>query len=64
MCLPLEDCGSQIFLTNKFVEMLKNDNVDALSCLVKIIIQFKELKEILGLVKQSKCEYSNGQFVS
>ncbi|VDN88222.1 unnamed protein product, partial [Brugia pahangi] len=59
MCLSVAESDSQIFLTDKFVEMLNADSMDGLSCLVKIMLRFKDPKEILDLVKESKHKNSN-----
>ncbi|EJD76091.1 hypothetical protein LOAG_16899 [Loa loa] len=59
MCLSIAEFDSQFFLTNKFVEMLSNDSIDGLSCLVKIMLRFKKPKEILDLIKESKRKDSN-----
>ncbi|VDM08058.1 unnamed protein product [Wuchereria bancrofti] len=59
MCLSVTESDSQIFLTNKFMEMLNGDSIDGLSCLVKIMLRFKDPKEILDLVKESKHKNSN-----
>ncbi|VBB28351.1 unnamed protein product [Acanthocheilonema viteae] len=53
----MPDC--EIFLTDKFVEMLNNDSIDGLNYLVKVMLQFKEPKEILDLMKETKHKDSN-----
>ncbi|CAG9531745.1 unnamed protein product [Cercopithifilaria johnstoni] len=60
MCLSPSKFDSHIFLTRKFVEMLNNDSTDGLSYLVKIMLQFKEPKEIFDLMKKTKHKDSNG----
>ncbi|KAM3724844.1 Ribonuclease P protein component [Dirofilaria immitis] len=59
MCLSPAESNSQNFLTDKFMEMLDNNNTDGLSYLIKMILQFKEPKEILNLIKKSKYKDSN-----
>lgn len=59
MCLSPTETDSQIFLTDKFMEMLNNDSTDGLSYLVKIMLQFKEPEEILNLMKRKD---SNSKF--
>lgn len=63
MCLSLAKFDSETFLINKFVKMLNNDSMDGLSCLVKVISQFKKPKEILDLMKETKYKDSNSKFV-
>uniref|UniRef100_A0A0R3RUA3 DUF2428 domain-containing protein n=1 Tax=Elaeophora elaphi TaxID=1147741 RepID=A0A0R3RUA3_9BILA len=60
MYLSPADIDSQIFLTDKFVEMINNDSTDGLPYLVKVISRFKEPKEILDLMKNINQKNSNG----
>ncbi|VDK72564.1 unnamed protein product [Litomosoides sigmodontis] len=60
MCLSPAKFNAETFLTDKFVEMLNNDNTDMLSYLVKVILQFKEPKDILDLMKETNHKYSTG----
>lgn len=63
MCLSTAKFNSQTFLTDKFVEMLNNNSTDNLNYLVKVILQFKDPKDILDLMKETKFKDSNGNFV-
>ncbi|MCP9258788.1 hypothetical protein DINM_001371 [Dirofilaria immitis] len=64
MCLSPAESNSQNFLTDKFMEMLDNNNTDGLSYLIKMILQFKEPKEILNLIKKSNGSKHSGHCAS
>ncbi|VDK88366.1 unnamed protein product [Onchocerca ochengi] len=59
MCLSPTEFNSQLFLTDKFMEMLNSDSMDGLNYVVKMMLRFKEPKEILNLIKKSKRKDSN-----